>query len=249
MNDFILKWLKEYIAILVIIPATLGGIYQVINIWYYAGFSNIRYFSVSQVIPDGLIVIILLGWIIGNLLITKWLIDVVELSLLGVFKEINYVAYIVLSILWIVMFGYHFYKFESDSYINYMMVSFGCVNLISIGVYVLLYCGLNFFFNPSYQVVKGFTFIFFYCVLGFWGIKIEGNVEAFNNKIVNDSELYNYELLQEKTIKKFNNPSVKILYSNKDYIFYEININGVNRTFVDDAKELIPDSANLKSKN
>jgi hypothetical protein len=50
------EFLKEYLSILIIVPAFIGGIWQAIELMtiYY---SYIRFFSISQIVPDGIVVI------------------------------------------------------------------------------------------------------------------------------------------------------------------------------------------------
>ena len=54
-----LDWIKEYLSIIVIIPAIIGGIWQIIELSYIST-SYIRFFSPTQVISDGLLVLFVL---------------------------------------------------------------------------------------------------------------------------------------------------------------------------------------------
>jgi hypothetical protein len=62
MSKF-LEFFKENKEIIILIPTLLGGLYQLLNILILVGLPYIRYFSVSQVIPDGLLISIVLFWI------------------------------------------------------------------------------------------------------------------------------------------------------------------------------------------
>lgn len=54
---------KENKEIIILIPTLLGGLYQILNIVILVGMPYVRYFSVSQVIPDGLLISIAIFWI------------------------------------------------------------------------------------------------------------------------------------------------------------------------------------------
>lgn len=62
MNKFF-EFFKENKEIVILIPALLGGLYQILNIVILVGMPYIRYFSVSQVIPDGLLICISIFWL------------------------------------------------------------------------------------------------------------------------------------------------------------------------------------------
>lgn len=54
-----LKFLKNNLNLIVILPAVLGGLWQVIELSRIS-FSFIRFFSVSQIVPDGLLILLFL---------------------------------------------------------------------------------------------------------------------------------------------------------------------------------------------
>lgn len=61
MNKFII-FFKGNKEIIILIPTLLGGMYQILNLLILVGLPYVRYFSVSQVIPDGLLISIVLFW-------------------------------------------------------------------------------------------------------------------------------------------------------------------------------------------
>lgn len=58
-----LSWIKDYLSLIVLIPALLGGFWQIIEL-AAIGIPYIRFFSVSQMVPDGLLILFLLGTIL-----------------------------------------------------------------------------------------------------------------------------------------------------------------------------------------
>lgn len=64
----ILNFTKENFNIIVVIPAILGGIWQIIEL-YNISPSFVRFFSISQIIPDGIILLLIILLAIVMLLI------------------------------------------------------------------------------------------------------------------------------------------------------------------------------------
>lgn len=71
----IIKFIQKYLGILVIIPAFIGGLWQLIELSNIS-ISFIRFFSLSQIVPDGLLILIflliatftyMLGWVADTL--------------------------------------------------------------------------------------------------------------------------------------------------------------------------------------
>lgn len=61
----IIKFLKEYLPLIIVIPTFLGGIWQVLELSLIS-ISYVRFFSISQLVADGiLIIMIIFPWIIG----------------------------------------------------------------------------------------------------------------------------------------------------------------------------------------
>jgi len=53
-----IKLLKEYLPLIILVPALLGGIWQIIELSSIS-IAYIRFFSVTQILPDGLVILIL----------------------------------------------------------------------------------------------------------------------------------------------------------------------------------------------
>lgn len=64
--------IKNYLSLIIIIPAVLGGFWQLIELSTIST-SYIRFFSISQVVPDGLLVLFIIFCIVGSLYISKLL--------------------------------------------------------------------------------------------------------------------------------------------------------------------------------
>lgn len=58
----IVHFLKEHLSILIIIPAFIGGLWQALELMLMS-ISYIRFFSISQIVPDGILILIFLFFI------------------------------------------------------------------------------------------------------------------------------------------------------------------------------------------
>lgn len=59
------NWVKENLSLILIIPTTIGGLWQLLELSRIST-AYIRFFSISQVIPDGLLVLFILSLIFGS---------------------------------------------------------------------------------------------------------------------------------------------------------------------------------------
>ena len=55
----IIKFLKEYLSLIIIIPTFLGGIWQILELSLMS-ISYVRFFSITQLVADGILIIIVI---------------------------------------------------------------------------------------------------------------------------------------------------------------------------------------------
>lgn len=70
LNLFKLEYLRQNLSVLIIIPAFLGGVWQLFELTSIS-ISYIRFFSITQIVPDGLLIIYLLFVLVLLLLISS----------------------------------------------------------------------------------------------------------------------------------------------------------------------------------
>jgi len=68
-----IDFLKEYLSVILLVPTLLGGFWQLIELSSIST-AYIRFFSITQVIPDGLLILFIISCIIGSLYLSKHLI-------------------------------------------------------------------------------------------------------------------------------------------------------------------------------
>lgn len=68
---FKIEWIKEYLSIILLIPALIGGIWQLIELSSIST-AYIRFFSVTQVVSDGILILFILTLIVLSLNVGRY---------------------------------------------------------------------------------------------------------------------------------------------------------------------------------
>ena len=164
-----LNFLKEYLSVILIVPTIIGGLYQLINIIYYVGFPYVRFFSVSQVIPDGILVGIFIIFFLLNYFIVTGVLRFFSINIDNLGGEKHKITYIILSIIMLCVVFWMFNTFTPDSMIGSSLGDFFWVNLIITNTCIIVMIAINLAYvgsNPNvmkvlYWFIFTFYFIFF----------------------------------------------------------------------------------------
>lgn len=248
MNDY-LKLIKDNLSLIILVPTILGGIYQVVNILTIIGLPYIRFFSISQVVPDGLMILV-------SLCISLLIFFIFKFYINGYFNkrngEIDHVfrntlktsiMYITLSLIVVsllFLYKYFFYpkniSFAEDRILNYVIILLFLFyfNIMLHNFIILVnYIGINFGKISNGFKVKSEVLLTFFAI--FFVVLLMREIGSWNNYINHLDNFSNIEVFS----KKYGN-SAKFLYMNRDYAFYEItNDQGKAKILVVDAKDLI----------
>ena len=234
-----LNFLKEYLSVILIVPTIIGGLYQLINIIYYVGFPYVRFFSVSQVIPDGILVGIFIIFFLLNYFIVTGVLRFFSINIDNLGGEKHKITYIILSIIMLCVVFWMFNTFTPDSMIGSSLGDFFWVNLIITNTCIIVMIAINLAYvgsNPNVMKVL-YLFIFtFYFI--FFANTLQNSVKTLNESINNDFKFYNPNALINKMIEKNPKIEISLLYANRDYLFFRINNNGSDQILVEDAKKL-----------
>src|SRR5688572_10530525 len=76
-------WIKENISVLVLAPTIVGGLWQLLEL-AFIDIAYIRFFSISQLVPDGILILLISALIIAC---TSWLTPGWRSSIKYIFKE------------------------------------------------------------------------------------------------------------------------------------------------------------------
>jgi len=259
MNKILVTF-KENKEIIVLIPTLLGGLYQLLNIIILVGLPYVRYFSVAQVIPDGLLLSVVFFWFYISLKI-----------ILNFYKDLNKKnikeksKHIIQDILYIVLLcgiGCYFFYIgyinnDLSTFTNILMrylILALAVTLISSSIKRILLitrCDrkLKIIIKKLNQDTKIFwTTILSIPIFGFIVVVIPKEISLINNVFVKVNNFENFITFSRDIRKLYKLESdPKLLYINKDYVFLQVN---ENKILVLDAKNLteIKKSSEVKDK-
>lgn len=234
----ILNYFKEYLSVILIVPTIIGGLYQLINIIYYVGFPYVRFFSVAQVVPDG----ILVGMFIIYFSSIYYIVNLVlrffsnNIGTLGGVKT-KWIL-IVLSTIMLIIVSYRFITFNSESMIGASLGDFFWLNLFFANFLIVMIFGINLSVGNNPNVMKTLYWFLFSFYLIFFISGISSRVKGLNESIINDYQFYNPNFLINKMREKEKITKIDLLYANRDYLFFRIDNAGVDQILVVDAKKL-----------
>lgn len=247
MNKF-LVFFKENKEIIILLPTIIGGLYQLLNIIILVGLPYVRYFSVAQVIPDGLLLSVVFFWFYISFKIIS-----IVYNQLNQRNNKRMRINITLEILYIILlcgFGSYFFY---NAYLENDLTSFTNI-LIRYLVFALAVILIG-------SAIKHFLFItscdrklkirikklspdakhfwaniLIIAILGVLVRAIPNEISIINNVFVKVSNFENYNNFSKdlrKSYKMKSDPT--LLYINKDYVFLKVN---ENKILVLDAKNL-----------
>lgn len=218
----IIGFLKENLSILIVVPAFIGGLWQAIELMSIS-ISYVRFFSISQIVPDGILILVL--FLIGVLphLLTVYYpvlfnveekkeIEKIESENLFKYLIIFFVIFYIIGIIYFLLNIFFIYKVNSLS--TDIMVATATIYILNI----MLNLGYN---SNVYNSKKLFKFcnIFlalYYLLVGFYFIK------TIHNSFLLTDKLHNIENVKCLILEKYPNKEMVILYFNDKYIFIKI---------------------------
>ncbi|WP_339848290.1 hypothetical protein [uncultured Dokdonia sp.] len=114
------EWIKDNLNLIIFVPTLLGGLWQLIELSNISS-AYIRFFSITQVVPDGLLILFMISMIIGSYYFAGVIIK--RTPFYGA-KNKSWKSAIATSILILIVFtfsGYELYKSIKD--IGYFRIS------------------------------------------------------------------------------------------------------------------------------
>lgn len=233
-----LDFLKEYLSLFLIFPTVIGGLYQIVNIIYYVGFPYVRFFSVAQVIPDGILVGIFLIYFVFVIFIFTEIIRFFNWNVDNIGGIRTKVFYIIVLSFALILITFKFLESNPESIITYIFYDFLFLNLMVLVVYVITLLVINISIDNSYKILDFIYWIVLILYIISISFLLENKIKDLNDKIIKDDKFYNSYILLEKLVKKSGTTNISLLYANRDYLFFSINKNGITQILVEDAKKL-----------
>lgn len=262
LNHFIFKRpslsfqnIKDYLPILFIIPTSLGGIWQLLELGSI-GIPYIRFFSVTQLLPDGLVIIFMAFAISVYLTNFALLYDSKNFSHHFTHSKKHLFIYLLLNISVLTLVIFTFLKFHTrEQDFRQVAYEFAVLFLIikcSIYIIELIITLILKFRNKSpagldkifddvkkqdYSEIHTLFLTMLYLII--FGIFLYYTVSNFSKFAYYPNDFENLTKLENELIKNFRlceQPSLE--YFNKDYLFYNMEIDGKKRIYIIESKNL-----------
>jgi hypothetical protein len=209
-NNEIFKFIKENFSLLIFIPSLLGGIRQFLSLLYYSP-TLIQYFSFSQIIIDGIDVLLQLLYVLT--------INLVVLKIIQ--KKEDYIYYLQAFLALLVLITtiiYFCFFYSNDNIKNYNIVNHK-ENLFKILLLTVIALSVanNISSLKNYRSKKLSIAFFIISTLGIMYLFLAALfVKPFQYNVENLTEVIN-EIKHKKTKK------AKLIYYNDSYLIFLLN--------------------------
>lgn len=226
----IAKFLKEYLSILIVIPAFVGGIWQAIELMSIS-IPYIRFFSISQIVSDGILILIFLiiafsyyflGWFADILFFEKGKSEPPEVLSAEDYeiykrKKLNYWStYFIIT--YVVSLVIIYRLFDKKTTLSDFK---GLVVVIYFCVFILNRSLDNCYFyakDKHKQIAKACNVLLLvlYFVFALYFSKIIHNI------FIAPTNIINIEQVKKDVASKYPNTKQELIYFNDKYIFIKI---------------------------
>jgi len=237
-----IDFLKNYLSIIILFPATIGGLWQLFELGSISP-SYVRFFSISQVVPDGLLVLLFVACILFTFYISKFLFQFTTLSKLKSKKWLSTFLWMIpIIFLFTVPLIYMYFGIIDRGYIEVadIFTFIGCLTIMLVSFANLI--PENTFkqlekrnetktktdptkIQNEKPKLKNYIFAIGFIAILVLSLKLFGLTTDVIGKIRDDSvktdRLINFENLTRNLKSKNNYNFSEILYINDKYIFIE----------------------------
>ncbi|SMC34853.1 hypothetical protein [Chryseobacterium sp. YR221] len=193
----ILQFVKEYLPFFIIIPPSLGGIKQIFQISMHSPNLVSKCFSVSQVVLDGILILLNMPFMLFGLLLYY---------LFRNYPEKKYKIGIILLIIVVLTVYAYLYYITNDSSGLIQLILYLVLN----GAFILCYHYQKKLLTQKYGKVAYITFI--------------ALLFSFLNNIISigsELHIYNFRVLIDKV--RLKHSQAMFLYSNEKCILFDLN--------------------------
>lgn len=225
------NFVKDYISIIILVPAFIGGIWQLLELMSIS-MPYVRFFSISQIVPDGILILIFLSLISASVMFPLFLDSILPKkesreNNVRAFSEEEieqkrkkgirnwFLSFLIFYILGSAYFIYFFQFIDSEQslYFDALVAIIVCLfcNLCLTGCYNL--ASIN-----KKEDFKFFNFLLLilYMILGYhFCHRIHNTFLLINN-------LDNFEKVQDTLKEIYPNSKNEILYFNDKYLFIDV---------------------------
>ncbi|TCB81634.1 hypothetical protein [Acinetobacter sp. ANC 4173] len=247
---------KNNIQFFILVPGILGALWQSIELAKISP-SYLRFFSMNQMIPDGASVLFILFICYFSYLV------IITITAFEFFKYENLVKISEKNLISIILLCTFFLILAIHKYITFNQVSFSDIFLAtglliaSITFTRIIFKCLDIYFLKSDMSLKykayfdkDLRFHVFMLVCTIFVCVIYFQIKSFASMTMKPSNINNFTDIETKLIKEYKlceNP--KLLYFNRDYLFYEIIVDKIQLIQILETKELFEKSTDKKDDN
>ncbi|QIH37868.1 hypothetical protein G7A72_03210 [Flavobacterium sp. Sr18] len=224
------KFLKEYLSVLIIVPAFIGGLWQAFELMSIS-IPYIRFFSISQIVPDGILILMFLVTAFSFYPIA-WFADILffikdepkATEYLDVEKYEKYrqselnTSMFLFSFYYVLLVYYYLYFINDKS--NFSKIETSAVTSFFAFYLLNVYLNRCFFYakEKHKKIIKGcnILLLLLYIIATIYFYKRIHNIFIAPNNIIN------IEQVKLDVAKKYPNTKQKLLYFNDKYMFIKI---------------------------
>jgi len=223
------KFLQKYLSILIVVPAFLGGLWQLIELSSIS-LTYIRFFSLSQIVPDGLLILLFLllglftsmiGYFANTFLFIK---EHKEPEVLSAeeyekYRKLHLKIWLLTFVIMYALALYYYFKFMFAIY------KFNDIRA-DVGITFIFIVFLNRSLNKCYNFAKEKHREFFkfcnsllfilYIIVGIYFCK------RVHYSFVSTNDFQNIEQIKQDVKNKFPDKKQETLYFNDKFIFIKL---------------------------
>lgn len=213
------RFFKENLTVFALVPTALGGIWQIFKLGFIS-INMIRFFSVSQLISDGIIILLIIFFpmFIYALPFVRSAVNQKKKGT-NLFNKDLFLAHFIFIIFELILVLGVIFCFEIYTYINIdnLSILLQRIHILYVALIVLYFLISKFLKD---EILLQLTFILLAMIF------VSITVISFNNISKNLNDVENFQHLI-KTIQKEEKYSKapQILYFNDQYIFIELEVN------------------------
>lgn len=227
-----IRYLSKHLSLVLLIPALLGGIWQIIELSQMS-FAYVRFFSPSQVLADGLLLLILLIFFTGTffflyLIYSRYInsksVDSNDESL-EITSKTNYIKGISLFILYIILLLLEIYTLSNilkkpDSFFTILILFPVATIILYLALATWMFANLSIVKTWFYRSILRHTiWLWFLTII----ISFVLTASSFRNSFALPKNLVNTDIIVHQIAETNPEAQPVIVYNNDKYLFIELN--------------------------
>lgn len=225
-----LDLIKDNFNLLVAVPPLLGAIWQLIELSKIS-FSYIRFFSITQLISDGILILIFSLYVLTSYFWINWVLNIPTLKELklnftahSISSKNNFIYFMLLIFVgFLLLFGLHkvnLYLSEVNLTYTFLWMILPINIIIILIAYSIIKQSLKYHNNSSNIRFTVIILILFMSVIFITSLKIY--FLKFNDSLLLPDNSINIEKIEKNIKSDYPNSTIKLKYFNDKYLFYSI---------------------------